>query len=347
MAKLQEEQSKLQAVQDELAAVIAKVDELQAASDKTIAEKQRLQDMADTTSKRLVRAGKLTSGLADESVRWAATVEEMSEAYERLTGDVFISSAFIAYCGPFTAGYRKRIVESWVAQCDEREIPATTGFSLVTVMGEPVVIREWQIWGLPVDDYSTENGILATRGKRWPLCIDPQAQANKWIRNMEAANQMKACKGNDPTILRTLENAIRMGTPVMLEDVGEELDPSLEPVLQKQTYKQGGRLLIRIGDSDVDYNEDFKFYLTTKLPNPHFLPEVCIKVTIINFTVTQEGLEDQLLGLVVREERPDLERQKNQLIKSLAADKKTLKELEDKILKLLSGARATSSTTRC
>ena len=63
---------------------------------------------------------------------------------------------------------------------------------------------------------------------------------------------------------------------------------------------------------------------------------MCIKVTIINFTVTQEGLEDQLLGLVVREERPDLERQKNQLIKSLAADKKTLKELEDKILKLLS-----------
>merc|ERR1711991_1115521 len=98
----------------------------------------------------------------------------------------------------------------------------------------------------------------------------------------------------------------------------------------------GNRLLIHLGDSDIDYDTNFKLYMTSKMPNPHYLPEVCIKVTIINFTVTQEGLEDQLLGLVVREERPDLERQKNQLIKSLAADKKQLKELEDKILKLLS-----------
>ena len=336
MAKLQSEQSRLQKIQDELAAVIARVDELQATCDATVAEKQRLQDMADTTSKRLVRAGKLTSGLADEAVRWNETVAILQDEYIALTGDVFISAAFIAYNGPFTAGYRKTTVERWVEQCAERSIPATPGFSLIKVMGDPVAIRDWQINGLPVDDYSTENGILAYKGKRWPLAIDPQAQANKWIRNMESQNSIKVAKGNDPTILRTLENAIRMGSPVMLEDVGEELDPSLEPVLQKQIYKQGGRTLIRIGDSDIDYNADFKFYVTTKLPNPHYLPEVCIKVTIINFTVTIEGLEDQLLGLVVREERPDLERQKNQLIKSLAADKKQLKELEDKILKLLS-----------
>ena len=336
MAKLQSEQARLQVIQDELAAVVAKVDELQAKCDATVAEKQRLQDMADTTSKRLVRAGKLTTGLADESVRWRATVATLKDEYLALTGDVFISAAFIAYNGPFTAGYRKSTVEKWVEQCEERSIPATSGFSLIKVMGDPVTIRDWQINGLPVDDYSTENGILASKGKRWPLAIDPQAQANKWIRNMESQNSIKVAKGNDSTILRTLENAIRMGSPVLLEDVTEELDPALEPVLQKQIYKQGGRMLIRIGDSDVDYNSDFKFYLTTKLPNPHYLPEVCIKVTIINFTVTIEGLEDQLLGLVVREERPDLEKQKNQLIKSLAADKKTLQDLENKILKLLS-----------
>jgi len=203
-------------------------------------------------------------------------------------------------------------------------------------MGDPLQTREWQIGGLPVDDYSTENGILTTRGKRWPLAIDPQGQANRWMRMMEQKNSSRTVKGNDATILRTLENAIRLGTPVILEDVGEELDPSLEPVLQKQIYKQGGRMLIRVGDSDVDYNDAFRFYMTTKLANPHYLPEVCIKVTIINFTVTLEVLEDQLLGLVVKVERPDLEKQKNNLVVSLAADKKQLKELEDKILLLLS-----------
>ena len=90
-----------------------------------------------------------------------------------------------------------------------------------------------------------------------------------------------------------------------------------------------------MGDTDVDYDPNFKFYLTTKMPNPHYLPEVCIKVTIINFTVTIKGLEDQLLGDVVRKERPDLEEAKDRLVLSISNDKKQLKDLEDKILRLL------------
>ena len=88
----------------------------------------------------------------------------------------------------------------------------------------------------------------------------------------------------------------------------------------------------KIADSDVDYDKDFKIYFTTKLPNPHYLPEVCIKVTIINFTVTFDGLEAQLLGDVVRKERPDVEERKNNLVSSIANDKKQLDELEKKIL---------------
>ena len=118
---------------------------------------------------------------------------------------------------------------------------------------------------------------------------------------------------NDPNMLRSLESCIRIGAPLLVEDIGEFLDPALEPVLQNATFNQGGRLLIRLGDSDVDYDVNFKIYFTTKLPNPHYLPEVCIKVTVINFTVTFDGLEAQLLGDVVRKERPDVEERKNNL----------------------------------
>jgi dynein heavy chain len=106
---------------------------------------------------------------------------------------------------------------------------------------------------------------------------------------------LKVIKLTDGNYLRTLENCIRIGMPVLLEDLGETLDPSLEPILLKQTFNQGGRLLIRLGDSDIEYDKAFRFYMTTKMSNPHYLPEVCIKVTIINFTVTKLGLEDQLL----------------------------------------------------
>ena len=160
-------------------------------------------------------------------------------------------------------------------------------------------------------------------------------QANRWVRNREAVNSLKIIKLTDANFLRTLENAIRIGMPVLLEELGEMLDPALEPILLKQTFTQGGRLLIRLGDSDIEYDKNFRFYMTTKMANPHYLPEVCIKVTVINFTVTKAGLEDQLLSDVVSLERPDLEQQRNQLIVKINADKAQLKAIEDRILKLL------------
>jgi len=116
------------------------------------------------------------------------------------------------------------------------------------------------------------------------------------------------------------------------------LDPVLEPLLLKQVFKQGGSMCIRIGDSTIEYSKDFQFYMTTKLRNPHYPPETAVKVTLLNFMITPEGLEDQLLGIVVARERPELEEEKNALILQGAENKRQLKEIEDKILEVLSSS---------
>ena len=82
--------------------------------------------------------------------------------------------------------------------------------------------------------------------------------------------------------------------------------------------------MLRLGDTDVDYSEDFQFFVTTKLANPHYSPEVCIKVTLVNFTVTFEGLEDQLLTEVAAIERPDLVETKESLVLQIAEGRKTI-----------------------
>ena len=202
--------------------------------------------------------------------------------------------------------------------------------------------------------------------------IDPQGQANKWVKNSERENNLQVVKLTNPDYMRTLENCIQFGTPVLIENVGEELDPSLEPLLLKQTFKQGegvwrdvckgvglwgyeccrespyvplpffsyssllplsfplpslllpssfpppslpppsllppcftlgGVWCIKLGDNTIEYSADFRLYITTKLRNPHYLPELSTKVTLLNFMITPEGLEDQLLGIVVAKER--------------------------------------------
>ena len=181
--------------------------------------------------------------------------------------------------GPFTAVFRDQEVTTWIDKCNEMKVPCSGKFSLVETLGEPVKIRQWNIDGLPKDSFSIDNGIITSMARRWPLMIDPQMQANKWIKNMSKTAGLISFKLSDGDFARSLENALQFGNPTLLENVGEELDPMLEPVLLKQVFKSGGVMSIRLGDSTVEYNKDFKFYITTKLRNPHYLPEVSVKVT--------------------------------------------------------------------
>uniref|UniRef100_A0A8C2Q2H6 Dynein, axonemal, heavy chain 6 n=1 Tax=Cyprinus carpio TaxID=7962 RepID=A0A8C2Q2H6_CYPCA len=303
MSTLKEKQKKLQEVENQIKA-------LQEQFESSVAEKEMLDKTRVLTEVRLGRSGKLTSALGDEQVRWQESITFFEQEIHNVIGNVFIAAA----------------------SCLNSKID---NFSLISILGDPYEIRLWNAEGLPRDNVSTENGILVMRGRRWPLMIDPQDQANRWIRSKETKNGLKVIKLTDAGFLRTLENAIRLGMPVLLEELKETLDPALEPILLKQTFVLGGRTLIRLGDSDIDYDKNFRFYMTTKMANPHYLPEVCIKVTIINFTVTKSGLEDQILSDVVRLERPDLEEQRSQLIVRINADRNQLKAIEDRILKLL------------
>ncbi len=127
---------------------------------------------------------------------------------------------------------------------------------------------------------------------------------------------------------------VQEGRPALLENVCEELDPGLESVLLRQTFINNDIECILVGDSVIEYNPTFKLYIVTDLRNPHFTPEVAVKVTLLNFMITPEGLQDQLLGILAAEEKPELEEMKNKLIVESANNKKQLKDIEDKILKV-------------
>jgi len=63
-----------------------------------------------------------------------------------------------------------------------------------------------------------------------------------------------------------------------------------------QMVKMGNTVNVKIGDKNVPYNSNFKFFLTTTLPNPHYSPELSVKVTLLNFAITPAGLEEQMLN---------------------------------------------------
>ena len=297
-ASLNKKQAALSKALKELEEVKAQVQALEDRYNTSMAENKRLEDELTDLEGKLERAEKLVTGLAGERTRWERTIEECETNAARLLGDVVVAAAFMSYAGPFPSEYREQLVsKTWLPKVKNLRLPASAKFDFSMFLANPADVRDWNIQGLPADSFSTENGVLVTRGKRWPLMIDPQGQANKWVKNMEAERGLVVIDMQMHDMMRRIENAIQFGQPVLLEDVGEEMDPALDPVLARKFIRRGNQVLVKLGDKEVDYNVEFKLYVTTKLPNPHYLPEVSTKVTLVNFAVKEQGLEAQVSAI--------------------------------------------------
>ncbi|XP_063775070.1 dynein axonemal heavy chain 14 isoform X3 [Pseudophryne corroboree] len=327
-------QERLRRKQASLSLVEEHQERLQKEHSDRVAEKAHLADRKRLTTQRLARASLLITALDEEKVRWKESVDRLDLRLEGIIGDILVSAAFIVYCGVFTSEYRAQLVEQWLEFCNTYKIPVSEDYSLIRAMAAKNEVRQWQNEGLPPDPYSTENAILVKNGQRWPLLVDPHGQAHKWICQMEGERLWQA-NASDPNYMKTLETAIRLGEPILLQDVSEDLDPSLKPILGKEIRRRAGQDFIQLGDSEIEYNQNFRLYMSTQAPSPHFLPAVCIMVTLINFTVTYKGLADQLLSSVVSIEQPQLEMQRCHILESITADLRTLRKLEERSLTLL------------
>jgi dynein heavy chain len=149
---------------------------------------------------------------------------------------------------------------------------------------------------------------------------------------------LECFKPSHPSLIRDLEISIQFGKWVLLENIGQDLDPALEPILLMLVVKSGSGYSIKVGEKSVPYNSNFKFFMTTTLPNPHYSPETSVKVTLLNFAITPAGLEEQMLNNLISLELPELQETKNQIVEDNARSAQIMYELEDKILAALSDA---------
>jgi dynein heavy chain, axonemal len=325
--------AKLQAAEEELAECQGELDAMQAKFDAALAEKQKLQDELLLTKKRMDSANALIHGLGGEKERWTRQSKEFEDQIARLVGDCALACAFLSYLGPFNKEFREKLLyEMFYEDCLKRSIPVTKDLQITKFLVDASEVGDWTIQGLPTDDLSIQNGILVTRASRWPLLIDPQGQGLNWIKNKEAANMLRVTNLNEKSFRQFLEDCLTFGKPLLIENVEEELDPVLDPVLEKQFVKQGKGWKIVLADKDCDYTDTFRLFITSRLPNPHYTPELSAKITVIDFTVTMKGLEDQLLGRVVLKEKPELQEQRQKLLEEVNSYSKKIKELEDDLL---------------
>ncbi|CAB3241075.1 unnamed protein product [Arctia plantaginis] len=337
-AELAAASEKLRCIKAKVVALEELLASLTADFEKATAEKMKCQREADATNAVIQLANRLVNGLASENVRWAEAVSSLMQQSTTLPGDILLVCAFISYVGCFTKQYRLDLLhKNWLVflKTLEPPIPITEGLDPLTMLTDDTTIAMWQNEGLPSDRMSTENATILSNSDRWPLMIDPQLQGVKWIKQ-KYGDKLQVIRLGQKGYLDIIEKSIIKGETVLLENIGETVDPVLDPLLGRNLIKKGRA--IKIGDKEIEYSSNFRLILHTKLANPHYKPEMQAQTTLVNFTVTRDGLEDQLLAEVVKAERPDLEELKADLTKQQNQFKIQLKGLEDDLLSRLSSA---------
>eukprot|EP00878_Enallax_costatus_P012531 GHUV01013087.1.p1 GENE.GHUV01013087.1~~GHUV01013087.1.p1 ORF type:complete len:2750 (+),score=1040.15 GHUV01013087.1:633-8882(+) len=338
-AKLQEANTLLAAVQQKVAELNAKVEELEKQFNAAVEDKEAAIKESERCQLKLQLANRLINALASEGERWAKTVETLRANYDVLTGDMLLAAAFVSYAGPFTSKFRAGLIKEWIKFLSDKGAPMTEGIKdPLSLLVDNAIVASWVRQGLPSDPTSVQNGTILTNSERWPLMMDPQLQGIVWIKERESKNNLQVIRMGADNMTVVMERAIEAGHSVLIENMGESIDAVLNPVITRSTFKKGRNMYVKIGDKDVEYNKNFRLFLHTKLSNPHYPPEIQAETTLINFTVTEQGLEDQLLALVVNKERPDLEETKTQLIIQNTEFTIKLKQLEDELLYKLSTA---------
>jgi len=316
-----------------------KLEVLTAEYEVAIAAKMKCQAEADRTALTIDLANRLVGGLAAEKNRWIQNAANYRASTLTIPGDMLLVTAFVSYLGCFTKPYRINLLDkTWIPYLKNLKppIPMSETVDPMPILTDDAEIAMWNNYGLPADRMSAENATILMNSQRWPLMIDPQLQGIKWIKSMYGSS-LKVIRLGQKGYLEVVEEAISQGHTVLIENIMESVDPVLEPLLARNLIKKG--TAIKMGDREIDYNPAFRLILQTKLANPHYKPEMQAQTTLINFTVTRDGLEDQLLAEVVKVERPDLESQKSQLTKQQNEFKILLKKLEDNLLTRLQSAQ--------
>ncbi|KAG9288876.1 hypothetical protein G9A89_001252 [Geosiphon pyriformis] len=303
-----------------------------------ISQTQSIKNEMEQVKSKVDRSLTLLDSLSSEKERWESGSQAFETQMGTIVGDVLLSAAFLAYGGYFDQQYREILLNKWTSHLVNANISFKQELALTEYLSTADDRLSWHAKSLPADDLCTENAIMLKRFNRYPLIIDPSGQASTFLMNEYKDRKLTVTSFLDDSFIKNLESALRFGNPLLIQDV-EHLDAIINPILNKELRRTGGRVLIRLGGQDIDFSPAFTLFLTTRDPSVNFPPDICSRVTFVNFTVTRSSLQSQCLNQVLKVERPDTDKRRTDLIKLQGEFKLKLRHLEKSLLQALNESK--------
>lgn len=301
-----------------------------------IRETESIKMEMESVEAKVEKSLKLMNNLTLEKDRWKKTTMEFADTNEKIIGNSLLASAFMTYCGEYDQKERESLLIQWKAQLDRCVIKYDNALSVINLLPTQIGNSSESEHDEDLDELVVENKIVIGKSKV-PLIIDPSLQMISLIDKFIGTKKLVITSFLNESFVKDLENAIRFGGSILIKD-SEYYNPIMDSILRYEIQRNGGRLLIKIGDHMIDFDPHFELFLHTADSAITLSPFISSRVTIVNFSITSRNLENQVLNLALRVTKPDIESRRSDLIKLKSEYKGRLKTLELKLLDSLSEA---------
>ncbi len=328
---LDKSEKKLEKLGKALAALDQNVQGMRNRFELLTTEAAKLKIELEKEEETIVAAENLVGKLEGEHKRWSDQIISLAEELEHLPRRTILAAGFISYLSQAPEDERRSMLSNWL------EFVGLTSFDLRQFLSSESEQLVWKSEGLPSDELSMENALVILKAEQCPFLIDPSQRATEWLKTHLKEFRLEVINQQDSNFTTALELAVRFGKTLIIQEV-DKIEPLLYPLLRKDLICQGPRFVIQLGDKLIDYNENFKLYLTTRNPLPDITPDVDSVIVRVNFSTTRAGLAAQLLAATINNEKPQLETRKTQLLKTEEDLKVQLADLEESLLRELATA---------
>ena len=327
---LETSQKRVMECESELNKINTLVEKLKEDFGKRTSEAEKLKNELAGAESTLNSAADLLTKLSGEKLRWEGQLKELKENLALVPKYSMLSAGFTTYLSSYSEDVRESLLKKWKSSC------GANNFDFRKFMSSESEILKWKGEGLPEDILSTENAIVLFNSVKTPLIIDPATAATTWLKGQNSGKS-EILNQSDPRFTSQFELGVRFGKVIVVQEI-DRLEPMLFPLLRLDLIKQGPRYVVQIGDKQIDYNESFRLYLSTRDSSIEISSNSKAVITLVNFTVTRSGLEGQLLSIILNHEQPELEKQKTEMLKREEHLKVQLADLEKELLEELATA---------
>ena len=284
---------------------------------------------------RCTRAFSLIENFIAEKERWNEQISNLKFQKSNLLGDSLVAAAFLTYLGYFDEYYRKSVfIPEWQNILQSSNLLFRADMSLVEYLSNTEQRLHWAECKLPTDMLCIENAVILERFRRYPLIIDPSGQITEFVLNKLKDKKVIKTSFIANNFQKDLEMAVRFGYPILIQDT-ENYDPVINRLLSKESRRSSGHITVRIGPHEVDMSPSFTMLLTSRNNYHQYPPDLCGRVTLVNFTLTPSSLQSQCLHHLLKHERPDTQEKHQELMKIQSEYVYQLRNLEEQLLNSL------------